>query len=282
MTAISVSLAAAASAGVRAFPWLSYFLVLAGKILVHAATNLLNDYFDVRHGVDRPDSPTARYRAHPLIDGSFTPRQVLSAALACYGVALILAGYLAALRGPVVLVFAAVGGLASVFNTAGPVRYKHLALGEASVFLAWGPLMMLATSTIVTGGWERALRVGFLSIVQGLWVALVIFANNLKDISFDETTRVRTVANLMGKSTALRAFIGSLAAIYLLAGVLIALGVIPVWGIAVLLSLPSALLLVQNLLRSAEVPVDADPRTAQTGMIFGLLLLAAFLVGLAA
>jgi 1,4-dihydroxy-2-naphthoate octaprenyltransferase len=282
MTAISVSLAAVASAGIRAFPWLAYVLVLIGMVLVHAATNLLNDYFDVRHGVDRPDSPTARYRAHPLIDGSFTPRQVLSAAVACYAVALVLAVFLAARRGPVVLAYVAVGGLASVFYTAGPVRYKHLALGEVSVFLAWGPLMMLATSTIVTGGWERALRVGLVSVVQGLWVALVIFANNLKDISFDETTRVRTVANLMGKPAALRAFIGSLAAIYLITGALIALGVIPVWGLAVLLSLPSAFLLVRDLLRSAEVPADADPRTARAGMVFGLLLLAAFVVGLAA
>lgn len=278
MTALSVTLAAAASVGVRPFPWASYALTLAGMILVHAATNLLNDYFDVRHGVDRADSPTARYRAHPLIDGAFTSREVLAAAISCYAAALALAGVLASWRGPVVIAFTAAGALGSVFYTAGPVRYKHLALGELSVFLMWGPLMMLATSTIVTGGWQRAPGVALLSVVQGLWVALVIFANNLKDIDFDRDSNVRTVANLLGRAGAQRAFIGALVAIYLLSGLLVAVRIVPLWGLAVALSLPLVLGLVRDLKRSAEVPVDADPRTARAGMVFGVLLLAGYLV----
>ena len=279
MTAISVTLAAVASVGVRPFPWASYALILIGMILVHAATNLLNDYFDVRHGVDRADSPTARYRAHPLIDGSFTSPEVLAAAISCYAVALALAGVLALWRGPVVMAFTAAGALASVFYTAGPIRYKHLALGELSVFLMWGPLMMLATSTIITGGWERAGSVALLSVVQGLWVALVIFANNLKDIDFDRDTRVRTVATLLGRAGAQRAYVGTLAAIYVLTGLLVVFRIVPIWGLAVAFSAPLALSLARDLRRSAEVPVDADPRTAQTGMIFGLILLAGYLVG---
>ena len=280
MTAISVSLAAVASAGVRPFPLLSYLLTLAGMVLVHGATNLLNDYFDVRHGVDRAHSPTARYRAHPLLEGSFSPQEVLWAAIVMYGVAVVLASVLAAQRGWVVLAFVAVGAFASVFYTADPVRYKHLALGEISVFLMWGPLMMLATGTIVSGGWESAVLVLLLSVVQGGWVALVIFANNLKDIGFDRETAVRTLANLLGEPRARNAFVAALLGIYLLTGALILLRVLPIWGLAVILSLPASLRLTRDVARSPEVPADADPRTARAGMVFGLLLIGSFVVEL--
>ena len=277
MTAISVSLAAVASAGIRPFRWLDYFLVLAGMIMTHGATNLLNDYFDYRHGVDTSSSPTARYRAHPLVEGILSPRGILLAAIVLYGSAAAIGVVLTFRRGLVVLLFAAVGALASVFYTAGPVKFKHRALGELAVFLMWGPLMMLATSTIITGGWQRALQVALISVPQGLWVALVIFANNLKDISFDRGSGVWTIANLLGRDRALRAFCAGLAAAYASVAALSALRVIPVWGLAVLLSSPLAVVLALDLMKYPEVPVDADPRTARTGMVFGLLLLGAYL-----
>jgi len=278
MTVISVSLAAAASAGLRPFRWLDYSLVLAGMIMTHGATNLLNDFFDYRHGVDTSSSPTARYRAHPLVEGILSPRGILLAAIVLYGSAAAIGAVLIFRRGLVVSLFAVAGALTSVFYTAGPVKFKHRALGELAVFLMWGPLMMLATSTIITGGWQRALQVALISVPQGLWVALVIFANNLKDISFDRGSGVWTIANLLGRDRALRAFCAGLAAAYAVVAALVALRVIPVWGLAVLLSSPLAVRLASDLMKSPEIPVDADPRTARTGMVFGLLLLGAFLL----
>ena len=35
-----------------------------------------------------------------------------------------------------------IGAFAGVFYTAPPLRYKYRALGEISVFLIWGPLMV--------------------------------------------------------------------------------------------------------------------------------------------
>jgi 1,4-dihydroxy-2-naphthoate octaprenyltransferase len=109
-------------------------------------------------------------------------------------------------------------------------------------------------------------------------VALVIFANNLKDISFDRGSGVWTIANLLGRDRALRAFCAGLAAAYAVVAALVALRVIPVWGLAVLLSSPLAVRLASDLMKCTEVPVDADPRTARAGMVFGLLLLGAFLL----
>ena len=75
MTAISVSVGGTVAAVEGVFSWPLYFLTLIAAVLMHAASNLINDFDDVRHGVDSPDVPTARYRPHPLMENRLTPAQ---------------------------------------------------------------------------------------------------------------------------------------------------------------------------------------------------------------
>jgi 1,4-dihydroxy-2-naphthoate octaprenyltransferase len=278
MTLISVTLGSLLGSRGGPFGWAVYLPTLVGMIFVHAATNLLNDYCDIRHGVDRPDSPTARYREHPLLTGRLEPAQVLAAARLLYGLALADALLLAAWRGWAVLGLAAAGGLASVFYSAGPVQYKHRGGGELSVFLMWGPLMMLGASYLQTASWSAWPRVLPIAVVQGLWVALVIFANNLKDIAYDRHTAVTTLAVLLGRRRGLAVYSLSLAVIYLLTGLQVLAGILPVWSLLAFASLPIAAGLVRSFHALQEIPVDADPRTARVGMIFGVLLVGSLLL----
>ena len=76
MSAISVSVGAAMGAIDGDFSWGLYLVTLTGIILLHGASNLNNDYHDVRRGVDTTDAPTARYRPHPLMEGRLKPKHV--------------------------------------------------------------------------------------------------------------------------------------------------------------------------------------------------------------
>jgi 1,4-dihydroxy-2-naphthoate octaprenyltransferase len=87
MTAISVSVGSAMAAMDGGFSWPLYFLALIGTVLMHAASNFINDYDDVRHGVDSPEVPTARYRPHPLMNGRLAPVHVRATAYILYGLA---------------------------------------------------------------------------------------------------------------------------------------------------------------------------------------------------
>jgi 1,4-dihydroxy-2-naphthoate octaprenyltransferase len=278
MTIISVTLGSLLGLLGGVFHWHLYAMTVVGMVLVHAATNMINDYFDTKHGVDRPESPTAQYRPHPILTGSFKPHQILRASLVLYGAALGLGVALAALRGWVLMGFAAVGVLASVFYSGGPVNYKHRALGELSVFLMWGPLMVLGSYFIQTRSFDGYGTVLMTSIPQGMWVALVIFANNLKDIGYDEKTGVRTVANTLGMKPARIVFTVAIGAIYVLLVLLVVFRSLPIWTLAVAVSIPLSVRLVRSVTGSEEIPADADPQTAQTGMVFGLLLVAGFLM----
>ena len=99
MTAISISVGSALAAIDGSFSWIFYILTILAGIFMHAATNLINDYYDVRSGVDFQGVSTGIYRPHPLLEGKLTPRQVLLEACGLYGLAIIIGLYLAATRG---------------------------------------------------------------------------------------------------------------------------------------------------------------------------------------
>ena len=69
-------------------------------ILAHAATNVLNDYFDFRHGVDVKGAPTTLYRRHPLVEQDFTTGYILGLSIICYIGAALIGIYLGKIRPP--------------------------------------------------------------------------------------------------------------------------------------------------------------------------------------
>lgn len=278
MTAISVILGVLTVITQPAFNWLYFIVVLIGMILVHAATNVINDYYDVKNGVDRPDSPTARYRPHFLLQGALTLKQALRFALILYAIAAVFGIYLAVMRGWIILVFALIGGLFSFFYTAGPVRYKHRALGELAVFLMWGPLMLTASMYAAAGTWDALSRTLLLSVPQGLWVTLVILANNLKDIEYDGRVGISTAGTVLGRRYAFRLYLGLIVIIFGVTILEIPLGAIPIWGLITFAAAPLTVKLLLDLGRSEKVLPDADPKTARIGMIYGILLITSILI----
>lgn len=279
MTAVAVtvgSLMALQFTG--SFAVLLYLLTLIGMVAVHGATNLINDYFDVRHGVDRPESPTAQYRPHPLLLGILSGRQILASALGLYALAALIGLYLTWLRGWSIVGLALLGGLASFFYTADPVKYKHYALGELSVFFMWGPLMVSGSYFVQTANWQEISTVLLASIPIGLFVAAVLLANNLKDIGYDEKFAVRTLGNLLGLQRGRWLFEALVLLAYVIIIALALARLLPLWALIVLLSLPKARGLFRNL-SGDKVPADADPQTAQLALAFGLLLVAGLLLG---
>lgn len=279
MTAISVSVGSLIALPRGDFHLGLYMATLIGMILAHGATNLINDYYDVRSGVDQPDAPTARYRPHPLVEGTLTPRQVMIEALTLYAAAAFIGVYLAMLRGWPIVALALVGGLASFTYTASPIEYKHRGLGELSVFLMWGPLMTLGAYYVQTGSWSGIGAVLWASLPIGLWVALVLLANNLKDIDYDRRMGINTLGTALKRSGTLRLYVLMVIAIYLLSGVALIVGALPLWSLLVFVSIPKAVREIQTLRHAPEIPADADPRTAQLSTLYGLLLVISLLLG---
>jgi 1,4-dihydroxy-2-naphthoate octaprenyltransferase len=268
MTAISVSVGGALAAIDGGFSW-GYFLVtIFGAVILHAATNLANDYYDVKYGVDTLDARTAKYRPHPLVEGKLSSRQIALSVFLLYGISFGIGIFLVLDRGWELLILCLAGVLASILYTAPPVKYKYLALGEISVFLMWGPLMVLGAYFVQRQ--EFSMKALWISIPFGILVALVLLANNIRDIDHDQSKGISTIAIVLGQRKGLTLYFILILAAYIGIVLMSILGPLYLWSLIVLLSVPLALKLFR--LMEKQIPDDADARTAQLDTAFGLLL----------
>ena len=268
MTAISVSVGGALGAIDGRFSWTLYLTTLVGTILLHAATNLMNDYYDVKSGVDTHEVSTAQYRPHPLVEGKLKAEHVRIAAYVLYGLSALIGVFLAATRGWELMWIGLIGAFASLTYTATPLKYKYSALGEISVFLMWGPLMVAASYFVQRQVFSMSAF--WVSLPFGVLVALVLLANNIRDITHDRGKGILTLAIVLGQRKGILLY-GTLVVVAYLGIILMSIfGPLYLWSLIVLFSVPLALRLLRQMLK--QIPADADARTAQLDTAFGVLL----------
>ncbi len=269
MSAISVSVGAALAATHGSFSWPLYLATALAMIAVHGGVNLMNDFFDFRSGVDAAEVATAQYRPHPLVEGKIYPMPVLWVSVLLFAMGVFLGLLLAYLRGSEILWIGIIGLAAGVCYTAPPLAYKYKALGEISVFLMWGPLSVEAAYFVQLQrfSWDAL----FVSVPFGVLVALVLFANNLRDVETDDRAGVANLAIVFGRDNGPRVYASMVAAAIAAVVIMSLVGPLSLWALLVLLSLPTAIKLIRVMIR--EVPKDADARTAQLNTVFGVLLI---------
>jgi 1,4-dihydroxy-2-naphthoate octaprenyltransferase len=107
-------------------------------------------------------------------------------------------------------------------------------------------------------------------------VALVLLANNMRDIDYDSRHNVKTLGIILGIQRSYILFAGLIVAAYACVLGMMMAGILSLWGFLIILSLPSA----WNLLRTfkQEIPDMADALTAKFDTVFGILLLTAILM----
>lgn len=268
MTFVSVSLAGILAFGNGSFSPALFLMTMVGLMLAHLASNMANDYFDVKHGVDHKDSPTSQYRSHPLLSGSINKGSFKTAIVVTYMVALILGLAIAWIRGLPVLMFTALGLFFGLFYTADPVVYKAKSLGEISVFMVWGPLMVGGSYYVLTDSIDYVPML--VSTPVGILVSLVLLANNLRDVEYDKSVGVETIVR--NKTQGLELFKWMLVSVYASTILLILGRLLSPLSLITLLTIKEAKGIFDVF--EEKIPPAADPMTAQLALHFGLLLLA--------
>src|SRR5437016_1205244 len=142
MTLTAGLVAGLLAVGDKGFSWLWLALALVGSVLAHAANNLMNDLFDTGVGLDTESYPRALYAPHPILSGMITRKGLATAALIVNLVDLAILAVLFQARGWPVVAFALAGFVLSVAYTAPPLRLKKRGLGEPTVLVVWGPVMV--------------------------------------------------------------------------------------------------------------------------------------------
>ena len=110
----------------------------------------------------------------------------------------------------------------------------------------------------------------WISLPFGVLVALVLLANNIRDIRHDRDKGILTLAIVVGQRNGLWLYFLLLILAYLAIVLMSVLGPLHLWSLIVLLSLPLAVRLLHQMMK--QIPADADARTAQLDTAFGVLL----------
>jgi 1,4-dihydroxy-2-naphthoate octaprenyltransferase len=233
--------------------WGYFTLSLLGLLAAHACNNLMNDYFDLAGGVDEADSPRALYAPHPVLAGWVTKGGLLRAIVVFNALGALVLVYLFTVRGWPVAAFAAAGLFVSVFYVAPPLRLKHRGLGEAGVFVVWGPLMICGTYYVMTGelgGWVWAT-----SLPYAILVTSVLVGKHIDKLEHDLRKGIRTLPVMLGESRALRLNRWLMVSFYVVVCGLVLARALGPWALLVLASLP----LLRRVLKVYREPRPAAP-----------------------
>jgi 1,4-dihydroxy-2-naphthoate octaprenyltransferase len=172
-------------------------LCLVVALALQVGSNLANDYSDGVRGADRDRKGPERLVA----SGAATPGSVRAAAFAAFGLACLAGLGLCWLTGQWWLVAVGAAAVAAAwFYTGGARPYGYMALGEAGVFVFFGPVAVLGTCYTQHLGitWRAAVA----SIGVGLLACAILMANNLRDLRADKAVGKITVAVKLGEAKA--------------------------------------------------------------------------------
>jgi 1,4-dihydroxy-2-naphthoate octaprenyltransferase len=194
MTFLSGAIAGILAIKAGSFNFLYWILLEIGLIMAHATNNLFNDYTDYSRGVDQDNYYRAQYGPQPLVHGLLNKRQILVYAGVSGLIALIAGLALVAVRGLPALALLFAGAFFVLFYT---YPLKYVALGELSVLIVWGPLMIGGGYYVITGAWDW--NVVIASLVYALGVTTVIFGKHVDKYEVDTEKGIHTLPVLIGE-----------------------------------------------------------------------------------
>jgi len=239
---LPMTLVAAALAGLLAVfrdadvNWLYFSLSAAGIVGAHMANNLMNDLFDLEVGTDREDYPRNLYSPHPVLSGVVTRKQLATYALIVNVICLGIMIALTIARDWAIVAFALGGFLLSAAYTAPPLRLKKHGLGEPTVLVVWGPLMVGGTYYAATGEIPGAVILA--SLPYALLCTTVLMGKHIDKIPWDGPDGTHTLPVILGEARARRVTQGMFATFFLGVIALVIAQILPVATLLVLLSLP--------------------------------------------
>jgi 1,4-dihydroxy-2-naphthoate octaprenyltransferase len=274
---VPVAVGGALAAVEGLFDWTLFLVALVASVLLHIGTNVTNEIYDVRKGVDTIVSPRA---SHAIVKGRIGDREAQVLSILAFAAAFALGVYLVSVRGWPIVALGLAGLIGGYTYTAPPFQYKFSSFGIPLVFLLMGPLMVVGAFYAITGTFHwSALAV---SLPVGLLVAAILHGNEWRDISEDARAGARTFSVRAGRDAAHWLYISLVVGAYLALSGAVVGGLLPTWTLLAMLSLP---LLVRQI-RSAEFGASGQQRaiamidlqTAQLHAAFGYLMVIGLLV----
>ncbi|MCJ7514749.1 MAG: prenyltransferase [Dehalococcoidia bacterium] len=220
-------------------------LAFIGLLLCHISVNVLNDYYDYKSGID------LKTRRTPFSGGSgflpaasLKPEHVFRFGLACFLLAVPIGVYFVLVSGWFLLPLLVVGAICILLYT--PLLTK-LDWPEWSPWVGLGALPVLGTYFVQTG--EYTLPAVVAAIPSGILVHNLLFLNEFPDTEADKTAGRKTLPITLGKTKASIVYSALTGLVYLWIIAWVAAGLMPVFCLIALATLPFAVRAIRGALR---------------------------------
>jgi 1,4-dihydroxy-2-naphthoate polyprenyltransferase len=252
--------------------WILFAAMLIASLVIQAATNMFNEYYDFTRGLDNEKSVG-------IVRNGVKPKTVLNLAFSLYVIAGILGIYICMQTSWWLLVVGGIAMMVGYLYTGGPYPIAYTPLGELFSGLFMGFLIVLIAFYIQAG--TITLDSVLLSVPSTLLVAAIMLANNIRDIVGDAASGRKTLAILAGRPIAINILLSFFVLSYVWITVMVILGMITPWTLLVFLSIPKPIKVIKDFKKFTE-PFQVMPAMKETGIIntlFAFLLAIGLLLG---
>jgi 1,4-dihydroxy-2-naphthoate octaprenyltransferase len=263
--------------------WWRMLLALLGASAIHLGLNVANDVSDATSGADEANvNPTMFSGGSRVIQyGLVSLKAMKMTSFACYATGIAIGLYLTVVAGPQLLWIGAAGLFLSFFYTAPPLKLVHRGLGEICVALGFGPIMVLGTYYVIAE--ELSFEAFYASLPVALLIMLVLYVNQIPDRPADERAGKRTIVVRLPQSAIVTGFVLSVAATYVLivAGALT--GLMPVWTLLGLVTIPLAMQVHKGISSHYNSPYElmgAMAKNIQLHLFTGLALIVGYVAAI--
>jgi 1,4-dihydroxy-2-naphthoate octaprenyltransferase len=253
-----------------------FVAMLIASLLIQAATNMFNEYFDFKRGLDNEHSVGI---GGTIVRDGIKPKTVINLAFGFYGIALLLGVYICANSSWWLAVVGLICMTIGYLYTGGPHPIAYTPFGEIFAGFFMGMLIILISFFIQTGTIDTTSIL--LSVPSMVLVGEILLANNIRDLDGDKENGRKTLAIILGKKKAIYLLAGMFTFSYLWILAMIISGVAPIWVAIVILSAPKAIKATLGFVKNT-LPIQMAPAmkaTAQTNTIFGFLLAVGIFIG---
>ena len=223
------------------FSILKFILFLLACLLIQAATNLFNEYYDYKHGLDKIDSEGI---SGSIVKGNLSPREVMVGALVLYALAFVLGLILTFITSFYVLLVGLVCMLAGYFYTGGKYPIAYSPFGEVVSGFFMGTIIISLSFYFQTGYVNADIIV--VSLPLFIMIGAILLANNIRDLDNDKESGRRTYAILVGRNNAIKTMAISFIVVYLLNVLFIVTKYTSWWNLLVFVTIPLAIKIIKG------------------------------------
>lgn len=249
--------------------WLLFFAMLIASLLIQAATNMFNEYYDFVRGLDNDQSVGI---SGSIVRDGMHPKQIRNIALIFYTIAAGIGVYICMASSWWIAIVGLFCMAIGYLYTGGPVPISYTPLGELFSGVLMGMVIIGITYYIQTSAvtWEMIL----ISIPITILIGCINFANNIRDRDGDEKGGRKTISVLIGRERSVKLLAALFVVAFTVTIVLIFAKILPYWSLLTLLSIPLAVRVIKDFYGKTQ-PIEMMPamvKTGKTNTVYGLLL----------